>query len=127
MTTFEKKLRAYRAQVYIHTDHKPLVYILKNVHHGGGIYARWASYLESFHAAYVYLPGKDNVAADYFSRVGRHAEKQTVWSRKTRKPTCLSSSRARGWSTKRCRLRSAPILNSSRRTSRSLGTFMPSL
>ena len=51
-----------------HTDHQPLKYVRKQKDPRGKM-ARWLMELENYDYRIEYLPGKDNVQADYLSRV----------------------------------------------------------
>ena len=51
-----------------HTDHQPLKYI-RNQKDPRGKMARWIMELENYDYRIEYLPGKDNIQADYLSRV----------------------------------------------------------
>ena len=52
----------------LQTDHRPLPYINKTKYHNDRI-MRWALTLQGYDYTVQDIPGKDNGAADYFSRV----------------------------------------------------------
>ena len=54
--------------VVFHTDHQPLKY-MRNQKDPRGKMARWLVELENYDYRIEYLPGKDNIQADYLSRV----------------------------------------------------------
>ena len=54
--------------VVFHTDHQPLKFIRKQKDPRGK-FARWLMELENFDYRVEYVPGKDNIEADYLSRV----------------------------------------------------------
>ena len=61
-----------------HTDHQPLKYI------GGtkdprGKRARWLMELENFDYSIEYITGKENVEADYLSRICTETDNNEDW------------------------------------------------
>ena len=54
--------------VVFHTDHQPLKFIRKQKDPRGK-FARWLMELENYDYRVEYVPGKDNIEADYLSRV----------------------------------------------------------
>ena len=53
----------------LEVDHRPLVYLSKMKNLNSRL-ARWALCLQPYDYSIVYLPGSDNVGADFFSRCG---------------------------------------------------------
>jgi RNase H-like domain found in reverse transcriptase/Reverse transcriptase (RNA-dependent DNA polymerase)/Integrase zinc binding domain len=80
LSTIEKELLAivwavdhlrnylYGNKVTIFTDHKPLTYALKAKNHNDKL-NRWMARLEEFDHEILYKPGKENVVADFLSRL----------------------------------------------------------
>ena len=65
--------------VVFHTDHQPLKYIRKQKDPRGK-FARWLVELENYDYRVEYVPGKDNVEADYLSRIEIPSDKEEPWS-----------------------------------------------
>ena len=61
--------------VVFHTDHQPLKYIRKQKDPRGK-FARWLVELENYDYRVEYVPGKDNVEADYLSRIEIPSDKE---------------------------------------------------
>ena len=55
-------------EINIHTDHRPLVWILEKSHPNSRI-ARWQILVSEYNITTKYIPGKENVVADFLSRV----------------------------------------------------------
>lgn len=66
-------------RVTFHTDHQPLKYIRKQKDPRGKL-ARWLVELENFDYRVEYVPGKENVEADYLSRIEIPEDKVEVES-----------------------------------------------
>ena len=58
----------YGAEFTLQTDHQPLVYINQAKYENGRV-MRWAMYLQNFKIRVEAIKGKDNVGADYLSRI----------------------------------------------------------
>ena len=54
-------------KIVLEVDHRPLVYLSKMKNLNSRL-ARWALCLQPYNYSIVYLPGEDNVGADYLSR-----------------------------------------------------------
>ena len=58
----------YGREFYIETDHQPLAYIQRRKVENSRV-MRWALFLQNFRFTIKAIKGKDNVGADYLSRV----------------------------------------------------------
>ena len=72
--------------VIFHTDHQPLKYIRKQKDPRGKL-ARWLIELENYDYRVEYVPGKDNVEADYLSRIEIPDDKEELES--TQEKSCV--------------------------------------
>ena len=65
--------------VVFHTDHQPLKYMHKQKDPRGKM-ARWLIELENYDYKIEYIPGKENVQADYLSRISTpdHSEHESM-------------------------------------------------
>ena len=61
--------------VEIHTDHRPLVWLLQVASPVGKI-ARWQTILSEYDFSISHIPGKDNIVADYLSRMKAQKENE---------------------------------------------------
>lgn len=58
----------YGAEFTLQADHQPLVYINQAKYENGRV-MRWAMYLQNFKIRVEAIKGKDNVGADFLSRI----------------------------------------------------------
>jgi len=58
----------YGREFELETDHQPLMYILKCKAENYRV-MRWALYLQTFRFTFKAIKGRDNVGADYLSRL----------------------------------------------------------
>lgn len=72
--------------VVFHTDHQPLKFMRKQKDPRGKM-ARWLVEMENFDYRIEYIPGKDNVQADYLSRVEIPSSEKEVES--TQEKACV--------------------------------------
>ena len=69
MTLKTYKTMLYGADLQIYTDHKNLTFENFNTQR----VLRWRCFIEEFHPRLFYIEGKNNILADAFSRLPRHA------------------------------------------------------
>ncbi|UYV82347.1 K02A2.6-like [Cordylochernes scorpioides] len=55
------------SRVEVHTDHKPITYN-KGSDYKNARLSRWAEIIQDFNVTFIYVPGKENTAADFLSR-----------------------------------------------------------
>lgn len=65
LSKFEQYL--YGRDFLLECDHQPLAFLSQTAHANSRL-MRWSLFLQQYHARIKYIPGKDNVGADYMSR-----------------------------------------------------------
>ena len=54
-----------------HSDHRSLKWLMSTPHRAGEVTATWQAYLQEFDNVIEFIPGRDNIVADFFSRAWR--------------------------------------------------------
>nr|CAD2202708.1 unnamed protein product [Meloidogyne enterolobii] len=80
----------YMAEIELHTDHKPLAYLLKKADASPNL-ARWLIELQNYNIKIVHIAGKENLLADALSRLQNQPEvEQTELEDIAEFPVCFT-------------------------------------